>query len=298
MIDFSFRMTDRFLCNDIFQRLSHEFGLIFEGKASWTRRLGGIRQRAHPRWLQQRRQNHHATHCAQGRVQFQLASASPQHGRSPQDTALVLQGSDRRRKLGGLASSPFPPPLLQISNTILTQAHWRAVRAVARCEQGHQGLGSLALIGEWEALLHSRRFIGQNKCACGMVGGLSSRFPQAQYTTVVRFWAPIVPWKGNKSWSAGASSGSEQDVGSPEALILYRQTSSRTAHTERSFPTGRACRESVVQIGLALLARNCGDRMHDSPSSRACCFSVVQCVRTAQSTGALSGVVVPVGLYA
>ena len=61
--------------------------LILKEKASWTRRLGGIRQRAHPQRLRQRRQIHHATHGAQGRVQFQLASASSQHGRSLHDIA-------------------------------------------------------------------------------------------------------------------------------------------------------------------------------------------------------------------
>ena len=63
-----FLSNDRFLfpndrsfwSSDIFQRISHEFGerdrtclrlsfhFDFNGKASWTRRLGGIRQRAHP----------------------------------------------------------------------------------------------------------------------------------------------------------------------------------------------------------------------------------------------------------
>ena len=34
-----------------------------------------------------------------------------------------------------------------------------------------------------------------------------------------------------------------------------------------------------MQIRLASLTRTCGDRMHDSPGSRTCCFSLVQCVR-------------------
>ena len=103
------RASDPSFC--IFQRISHEFGerdrtcrcffywhFDFEGKASWTRRLGGIRQRGHAQWLQQRRQSH-AIHCAQRRVQFQLASASSLHGRNLQDTAPLLHGSDGRRKL-------------------------------------------------------------------------------------------------------------------------------------------------------------------------------------------------------
>ena len=62
--------------------------LFLKGTASWTRRLGGIRQRAH--------------HSASGNEgQIRLASASPEHGLSLQDTAPVLQGSDRRRTLGG-----------------------------------------------------------------------------------------------------------------------------------------------------------------------------------------------------
>ena len=46
---------------------------------------------------------------------------------------------------------------------------------------------------------------------------------------------------------------------------------------------------SSVQIRLASLARNFGDRMHDPPDSRACCFSSVQSVRTAQSRETLLG---------
>ena len=34
------------------------------------------------------------------------------------------------------ACSPLPPPRLQISHTIVTQAGWCVVRAVARCEAG------------------------------------------------------------------------------------------------------------------------------------------------------------------
>ena len=55
-----------------------------------------------------------------------------QHGRSLQDAAPVLQGSGRYlvHELV-FACSPLPPPRLQTSHTILTQADWRAVRAVA-----------------------------------------------------------------------------------------------------------------------------------------------------------------------
>ena len=53
-----------------------------------------------------------------------------------------------------------------------------------------------------------------------------------------------------------------------------------------------------MQIRLFSLARNFGDRMHDSPCSRARCFSSMQCVLTAQSRGALPGAMVPVGASA
>ena len=76
------------------------------------RRSGGIRQRVRPQWLWQRGQNPHATHCAQGRVQSLVVLAPSQHGatpqlftphggRSTQDSAQVLQSSDRVGKLGG-----------------------------------------------------------------------------------------------------------------------------------------------------------------------------------------------------
>ena len=58
---------------------------------------------------------------------------------------------------------------------------------------------------------------------------LSSHFPQARYTTVVRFRAPTMSWTRKKCWSADAlcrldpgptpQCGSEQDLGSPEALL-------------------------------------------------------------------------------
>ena len=76
------------------------------------RRSGGIRQRVHPQWLQQREQNRHAICCAQGRGLSLVVSApsqrgdtkqlfTPDGGRSMQDTAPVLQSSDTVGKLGG-----------------------------------------------------------------------------------------------------------------------------------------------------------------------------------------------------
>ena len=137
------------------------------------RRAGGIRQRVPPQWLRQRGQNAHATHSAQGWLQSLVVPATSQHGatpqlftpeggRSAQDTAPVLQSSDRVRKLGGricdlglggrqcidtgvfqrrhlvheLVFACSPPPRHQISHTILTQADWCAIRAAARCELG------------------------------------------------------------------------------------------------------------------------------------------------------------------
>ena len=83
-----FRMTDCFFEGQ-FKWIVHEFGEcdwscccfdlhFLEGRERWMRRSGGIRQRAHPQWLRQRRQNLHATHCAQGRVQSQMDWASSQ----------------------------------------------------------------------------------------------------------------------------------------------------------------------------------------------------------------------------
>ena len=122
------------------------------------RRSGGIRQRVHPRWLRQRRQ---PTVLEDGYSPWWVLAPS-QHGRSTQDTAPVLQSSDKVGNLGDefgiledgrctdaevfqrrylvhelvFACSPLPPPRLQVSHTILTRADWCAVRAVARCEMG------------------------------------------------------------------------------------------------------------------------------------------------------------------
>ena len=135
--------------------------IFLRERARWMRRSGRTRRRVRLQWLQQRGQNPHATHRAQGRAQPQVAWApSSQHGRSKQDTALVNQGSDRAGKLGGriwdLGGRPMhrhwnplaplprarvgvrlqPAPAAESSHTILTQADWCAVRAAARCELG------------------------------------------------------------------------------------------------------------------------------------------------------------------
>ena len=52
--------------------------------------------------------------------------------------------------------------------------------------------------------------------------------------------------------------------------------------------------ESSVQIRLASLARNFRDRMRDPPDSRPRCLFSLQCVPTAQSSGALFGAMAPV----
>ena len=168
-------MTGRACPRTFFQRMSHEFGerdktcrcshahFDFEGTANWTRSRGGTRQRAHPHRLRQRRHDHHATRCAQKRRQLQLASASSRHGRSLpktpprffktatagessgdefgilEDDRCIDTGVCQRRHLVHelvFACSPPAPRHLQISHTILTQADWCAVRAVACCEQG------------------------------------------------------------------------------------------------------------------------------------------------------------------
>ena len=51
--------------------------------------------------------------------------------------------------------------------------------------------------------------------------------------------------------------------------------------------SAKPARESPVQMRLASLARNCGDRVHDPPSSRASCLSTVQHMPTSQTRGAL-----------
>ena len=230
----------------------------------------------------------------------------------------------------------------QIIHTILTQANRCAVRAVARCEQGLLPVITTVDSGSrvfWHCSELGKPYLArgdsQDKTSA-RVGwsvlwlsprNLCSPFPQARYTTVVRFWVPTMPWrKKKKCWSADASGrldlsltpqyGSEQDLGSPEALIPRDEES---IEEDRPFPsevfvTGGYLRaqpirrglaqpakragESPVEVRLALLARNFEDSMHDSPGSRACCFSSVLCVRTAQSTGALPGTMVPVGPYA
>ena len=219
------------------------------------------------------------------------------------------------------ACSPLSPRRLQTSRTILTQADWCAVRAVARWEQGVPpvittvGSGSrVALIGAWDAMPGTRRFRGQNKFACAVVGPLAisplllgSRLPQARYATVVCIWVPIMPWKRMRCWLADAfcrldpslalQYDSELDLGSPEALIpetrnparktdrscrnsCYRRFRAQPVRRGLSHPA-KPAGESSVQIGLASLARNFGDRMHDPPGSRARCFSSVQQQRSA-----------------
>ena len=122
---------------------------------------------------------------------------------------------------------------------------------------------------------------------------LSSRFPQARYTTVVRLRVPIMPRKRKKCWTADAlcrldpsltpQYDSELDPGSLEALIPRDVESSEEdrpflprfflqevifAHSPYggglSQPT-KPAGESPVQIRLPLLARNFGDRMQILP---------------------------------
>ena len=80
-----FDLSRPFLSNDCTNSVSAAGVVVFILIILRIRMSGGIRQRAHPQWL--RRQNPHATNCAQGRGQSQVARASSQHGRSTQDTA-------------------------------------------------------------------------------------------------------------------------------------------------------------------------------------------------------------------
>ena len=149
---------------------------------------------------QQRRQNLHATHCAQGRVQSQLASASSQHGRRLHDTAPVPHGSDRRRKLGrriwdlgrrsmhrngslpaplscaragvrlqpAPAAAPSDKPYHPDSSRLVRRSRSGPLRAGTPSGHHDRGVGIpsvLALIGARDAGLGLRRFRGQNKCA-------------------------------------------------------------------------------------------------------------------------------------
>ena len=123
----------------------------------------------------------HATHCVRGRVQSQVAWAPSQQGRSTQghrtgssrqrqsrkpwgdefgimeDDRCIDIGIFQRRYLVHelvFACSPPPPPRLQTSHTLVTQADWCADRAVAHCEQGLFPVATiLALIGAWNAVL-------------------------------------------------------------------------------------------------------------------------------------------------
>ena len=150
--------------------------------------------------------NRDATHCAQGRVQSQLASASSQHRRSPQDTAPVLQGSDRRRKLEGRIWNPrgrpmhrhwdIPAPLSRARVGVRLQPtpaaapsaepyHPDSSRLVCRSRSGSlragtppsrhdRGVGVPKCFGTDRSLRRGTwRFRGQNKVACGMVGPLA-----------------------------------------------------------------------------------------------------------------------------
>ena len=126
------------------------------------RSSGGIRQRAHPQWLRQRRQNPtqptvlndgYSPRWLTRLLSFDEARRTPPRFFEAatrvgnlgdefgilEDDRCIDTGIFQRRCLVYelvFTGSPPPPPRLQISRTILTQADWCAVRAVAGCEQG------------------------------------------------------------------------------------------------------------------------------------------------------------------
>ena len=160
------------------------------------------------------------------------------------------------------------------------------------------------------------RPMGQNKCACAVDGlfptslSLQQPFPSSPILgSVVSPGAQHAMEKKEVRTedacrldsSFAPQYGSEQDLGSPEALILQDEESSEEnrpflprfllqeiifAHSpyEGLLQSAKPARESPVQIRLASLERNCGDRMHDPPSSRARCLSSVQHMRTSQES--------------
>ena len=130
----------------------------------------------------------------------------------------------------------------------------------------------------------------------------------SQEVDLVRLQVPIMPWKRKNCRTAEAwcrldpslapqydtkldfgssttritrdEESSDQDRPSPSRFLLQEAIFAHTPYEGvfHNWPTG-----------------NCGDRMHDPPSSRARFLSSVQCVRTGHSTGALPGAMVPVG---
>ena len=144
-----------FLPNDIFKRISHEFGESDRSCRYFYLHFFNYiflrgRQVGHAGWVGYNSVRTHsgsgnrdATHCAQGRVLSQLALASSQHGRSTaghrpsssrqrqkeiefgilEDDRCIDTGIFQRRYLVHelvFACSPPPPPRFQISHTILT----------------------------------------------------------------------------------------------------------------------------------------------------------------------------------
>ena len=139
---------------------------------------------------------------------------------------------------------------------------------------------------------------GQNKCAYKVVGPLAISL------------SPQQPFSSSPMYDRAESRGMEKkedldgrcivSLGPQSHSAVRQRTGSRLSRgtdpprEDRPFQprfslqeivlaqTGQACRDSPVQIRLASLARNFGERMNDPHGSRARCFSQVQCVRTAQ----------------
>ena len=170
-------------------------------------------------------------------------------------------------------------------------------------------------------MLGLRRFRGQKKSVRARWAVLwqspAAVSPQARYSVVVRFQAPMekkevldgrcivspglqshsaVRQRTGSRFSRGADPQDEESSEEDRPFLprFLLQEIYLLAQLVPAKPAG----ESSGQIRLASLARNFGDRVHDPPDSRARCFSSMQCVRTAQSPGALLGAIFPVGASA
>ena len=136
----------------------HVFAL-FEGKSSWTRRQGGIRQRAHPQWLWQRRQtptqpivlkDGYSSSWPPRPPSMDGARRTPPRffkeateGESSGDEFGILE-DDRCIDTGissvAISCTSWCSPAAHsrrcaLRSAILTQDEWCAVGAVARCQQ-------------------------------------------------------------------------------------------------------------------------------------------------------------------
>ena len=187
----------------------------------------------------------------------------------------------------------------------------------------------LALIGARDAVLGLRRFRRENKCACAVVGPLATSLgPQQPFSSSPTYDRGETPGANHATEKKEVLDGRcIVSIGPQSHSAVRQRTGSRlsrgtdpqrrriqrgrqTVPTEilftgdhlraqpvrrGSFTTDQACRGISCADQTPVACEEFRRQTADSPGSRARCLSSVQCVRTAQSTGALPGAMVPVG---